>query len=58
MSLQRLGVSRLDIVYVHAIDRATHGGAQPECFREAMEGAIPALADLKREERSRVTASV
>ena len=48
-SLQRLGIPRLDIVYIHDIDRATHGDAQPERFREAMEGAMPALADLKRE---------
>jgi D-threo-aldose 1-dehydrogenase len=26
-SLQRLGVSRLDIVYIHDIDRDTHGAA-------------------------------
>ncbi|HTS24218.1 MAG TPA: aldo/keto reductase [Casimicrobiaceae bacterium] len=48
-SLQRLGVARLDIVYVHDIDRATHGDAQPMRFREAMAGAIPALARLKAE---------
>jgi len=47
-SLQRLGVARIDIVYIHDIDRATHGDAQPARFREAMEGAIPALAALKR----------
>jgi D-threo-aldose 1-dehydrogenase len=47
-SLQRLGMSRIDIVYIHDIDRATHGDAQPSRFRDAMEGAIPALAELKR----------
>ena len=47
-SLQRLGVARIDIVYIHDIDHATHGDAQPARFREAMEGAIPALAELKR----------
>lgn len=46
-SLQRLGLARIDIVYIHDIDRATHGDAQPVRFREAMEGAIPALAELK-----------
>ena len=46
-SLQRLGLARIDIVYIHDIDRATHGDAQPLRFREAMEGAIPALAELK-----------
>jgi D-threo-aldose 1-dehydrogenase len=48
-SLQRLGLARLDIAYIHDIDRATHGDAQPARFRDAMGGAIPALAQLKRE---------
>ena len=47
-SLQRLGIARIDIVYIHDIDRATHGEAQPARFREAVEGALPALAELKR----------
>ena len=46
-SLQRLGIARIDLVYVHDIDVATHGANQPMRFREAMEGAIPALARLK-----------
>ena len=48
-SLQRLGAARVDIAYIHDIDTATHGGAQPERFRAAMQGAIPALARLKSE---------
>jgi D-threo-aldose 1-dehydrogenase len=48
-SLQRLGVSRLDIVYIHDIDRDTHGEAFAPRFRDAMEGAVPALARLKRD---------
>jgi D-threo-aldose 1-dehydrogenase len=46
-SLQRLGVARLDVVYVHDIDVATHGDAQPQRFREAMDGACHALAKLR-----------
>ncbi|HEY3179768.1 MAG TPA: aldo/keto reductase [Casimicrobiaceae bacterium] len=48
-SLQRLGLARVDIAYVHDIDAATHGNAQPRRFREAMDGALPALARLKSE---------
>ena len=46
-SLRRLGLSRLDIVYIHDIDEATHGPEQPRIFREAMEGAYKALARLR-----------
>jgi len=48
-SLQRLGLERLDIVYIHDIDRFTRGDAQPEVFEEAMDGAWRALSDLKAE---------
>lgn len=47
-SLQRLGLGRVDIALIHDIDTFTHGpDAQPQRFREAMEGAYPALAGLK-----------
>lgn len=46
-SLQRLGLARVDIVYIHDIDRFTHGDAQPQRFREAMEGAYRALERLR-----------
>lgn len=48
-SLQRLGLDRLDIVYIHDIDTPTHGAEQPRRFREAMAGAWPALERLRRE---------
>jgi D-threo-aldose 1-dehydrogenase len=48
-SLQRLGIARVDIAYVHDIDVATHGMDQPARFRDAMNGAIPALARLRAE---------
>ncbi|HEY4136917.1 MAG TPA: aldo/keto reductase [Casimicrobiaceae bacterium] len=48
-SLQRLGAARVDIAYVHDLDVATHGADQPARFREAIDGAIPALARLKTE---------
>lgn len=47
-SLQRLGLARIDIALIHDIDVFTHGtDAQPQRFREAMEGAYRALAELK-----------
>lgn len=48
-SLQRLGLARIDYVFIHDVARDAHGDAQPRRFREAMEGAIPALARLKAE---------
>jgi D-threo-aldose 1-dehydrogenase len=46
-SLQRLGVSRLDLVYIHDIDRDTHGAGYAQRLDEVLRGAIPALADLR-----------
>lgn len=46
-SLQRLGVARLDYVFVHDVARDAHGADQPRRFREAMEGAVPALDALR-----------
>lgn len=48
-SLQRMGLARVDIVYVHDIDVRTHGAAQPARYREAMTGALPALTRLRDE---------
>lgn len=48
-SLQRLGLDRIDIVYIHDLDTACHGRDLPQRFREAMDGAWPALADLRRQ---------
>lgn len=46
-SLMRLDVSRLDIVYIHDIDRAVHGAAYAQRLEEVFAGAIPALAELR-----------
>ena len=46
-SLQRMDVTRIDFVYVHDIDVATHGDAHPQRFRDMLEGGLPALAQLK-----------
>ena len=48
-SLNRTGLGRLDIVIVHDIDPYNHGERHGVMFREAMEGALPALNDLRRD---------
>lgn len=48
-SLQRLGLSELDVAYIHDIDAITHGAAQAAVFHEVITGAIPALQRLKSE---------
>ncbi|MFC9761210.1 aldo/keto reductase [Rhodococcus jostii] len=48
-SLQRMCQDRFDILYVHDVDRYTHGDAQPARFAEALEGAFPALIRLREE---------
>jgi D-threo-aldose 1-dehydrogenase len=49
-STLRLGIARIDIVLIHDADVWTHG-SQAEAdrrFKEAMEGAVPALVELRR----------
>lgn len=48
-SLQRLALARLDIAFIHDIDRYTHGDGQPAKFEAAMTGAAPALLRLRDE---------
>ena len=48
-SLQRLGLSRLDVAYVHDPDAATHGAHAPEVLRQVIDETLPALRQLKRE---------
>jgi len=45
-SLQRLGLDRVDFVYVHDIDADTHGNAHAQRFRDMLDGALPALREL------------
>ena len=46
-SLQRLALERIDICFIHDIDRFTRGDEQPEVFARAMDGAWRALSDLR-----------
>ena len=48
-SLQRLGLARIDYVYIHDVARDAHGDDAPRRFREAMDGAVPALSRLRAE---------
>jgi D-threo-aldose 1-dehydrogenase len=48
-SLQRMCQDRFDILFVHDVDRYTHGDAQPQRFAEALAGAFPALIRLRDE---------
>lgn len=48
-SLQRLGLARLDTVFLHDIDAATHGERAPQVLRQVLDEALPTLAQLQRE---------
>lgn len=49
-SFQRLGLDKIDIVYIHDIDHETHSDEdQPKYFKEAMNGAYKALEKLRSE---------
>src|SRR5258708_3027828 len=46
-SLQRLGLARIDILYVHDIGRYQHGDAHPELMRTFRDTGYPPLASLQ-----------
>ena len=46
-SLQRLGLGRVDILYIHDIGRVTHGGDNTRLFKVAMESGCKALEELR-----------
>jgi D-threo-aldose 1-dehydrogenase len=46
-SLLRLGVERIDAVFVHDVDPYNHGVAYPARLREVLDGALPALHELR-----------
>ncbi|UEM22211.1 aldo/keto reductase [Skermanella mucosa] len=48
-SLHRLGTDRVDIVFIHDADRRNQGDAFEQRFKEAMEGAYPALLKLREQ---------
>lgn len=48
-SLQRLGLARLDVAYVHDPDAATHGTNAPKVLRQVLDETLPALRQLQQE---------
>jgi D-threo-aldose 1-dehydrogenase len=48
-SLQRLGLARLDVAFVHDCDAATHGADAAAVRRRVIDEALPALGELQRE---------
>ena len=48
-SLQRLGLARLDVAYIHDCDAATHGASYPGVLRQVVDEALPELQRMKRE---------
>lgn len=50
-SLQRLGLDRIDILYVHDIGEITHGAENARHFKELAAGGYRALEQLRRERR-------
>jgi D-threo-aldose 1-dehydrogenase len=48
-SLQRTGLSRIDVLYVHDCDAATHGERAPQVLRQVIDETLPALQQMKRE---------
>lgn len=48
-SLQRLGLARLDAVYVHDCDAAVHGIDYPQRLRQVLDEALPELERLRAE---------
>lgn len=46
-TLQRLGMDRIDVLLIHDVSPTWHGEAMEPRFREAMDGAYRALAELR-----------
>lgn len=48
-SLHRLGLSRIDLAFIHDLEPRAYGETYPERFKEAMAGCYRALDDMRRE---------
>lgn len=46
-SFQRMGMTRVDLLYIHDVNRRWHGDAVEQRFREVMEGGYLALEKLR-----------
>jgi D-threo-aldose 1-dehydrogenase len=47
-SASRVGITDFDLVYIHDVDRFTHGADFERRFDEAVEGCYRALSDLRK----------
>ena len=48
-SLQRLGLARLDTVFVHDCDAVNHGARYPQVLQQVLHEALPELHALRRQ---------
>ncbi|NLU71422.1 aldo/keto reductase [Streptomyces sp. HNM0575] len=48
-SLHRMLTDHVDVLLMHDVDRYTHGDAQPEMFRQAVDDGFRALVKLREE---------
>jgi len=48
-TIQRTGIDCFDIVYLHDLSTRWHGASLTQRMREAAEGGLPVLQDLKRQ---------
>lgn len=48
-SLQRCGLARIDVLYIHDIDAATHGERAPQVLHQVLDETLPTLQAMKRE---------
>lgn len=46
-SLERLGLDHVDLLLLHDVGHLTHGDNHPQMLRQALEEALPAMADLR-----------
>ncbi|MAI41330.1 MAG: pyridoxal 4-dehydrogenase [Gammaproteobacteria bacterium] len=46
-SIERLGIDHIDLLLCHDIDRWTHGDGQPAVLKQAQEGILRGLCDLR-----------
>lgn len=46
-SIQRLGLDRIDVIYMHDIGVATHGDLNTTYFKDAMSGGYKAMDELR-----------
>jgi D-threo-aldose 1-dehydrogenase len=46
-SLRRLAVDRIDVLLLHDVGHETHGERHPQILRQALNEALPAMAELR-----------